>query len=252
MKKAKWWNSKFIYYIILILLPILSKAQDSARAFPMVITHFGFQYPDGDMANRFGPNANFGVGFFYKTKSNIIFGAQWSYMFGSKVKEDSIFRNIKTPQGNIIDIDGKNGAYVIMERGQMASLGIGKVFATKNNKNSGITAIAFLNALQHKIRIQNNANDIPQINNNYRQGYDHLSSGLGAGIFIGYLHVSIKNYFSFYAGLDASIAYTKNRRFNFDISAVDNTQRQDILYGAKIGIVLPIYHKQAEGKFFYD
>lgn len=240
-------------FTLLVLVVNHANAQrDSAISYPIVTINYGFQLPGGDLSARFGANSNAGIGFYYKTNTNWLFGVQWNFLFSNKVREDSLFKGVITPEGNIIDIDGKNGDYRTMQRGHLLGLGVGRMFNVGSNKNSGIVAIAYLNALQHKIRIHNNANNIPQINNEYKQGYDHLTNGLGAGMFLGYMYMSATNYVNIYAGLDATLGFTRNRRYNFNIQAIDNRLRYDILSGIRIGLILPLYSKSTDGKFFYD
>jgi len=257
MIKANWNNRSkrnlFIFIFTTIIFVGTANAQrDSAISYPLVTVHYGFQFPGGDMLQRFGPNSNMGVGFYYKTKHNIMCGVQWNYLFANQVKEDSLFKGVLTPEASIIDMDGKNGSYKIMERGHLFSLSLGYMFNTHQNKNSGIVTMVSLIGMQHKIRVHNNTNNIPQINNEYKQGYDHLTNGLGVGVFLGYMFMSAKNYTNFYGGFDASVGFTKNRRYNFNTSSVDNTLRYDILSGVRVGIILPLYSKNTDGKFYYE
>jgi hypothetical protein len=249
-------NVKIIIVNIFIVLfftysPAFAQ-RDSSISYPLITVNYGFQIPGGDLSSRFGANSNVGLGFYYKTQSNWIFGLQWSFLFSNNVREDSLFKGVMTPEGNIIDLDGKNGDYRTMQRGNLFGLGVGRMFNVGSNKNSGIVTIAYLNALQHKIRVHNNSNNIPQINNEYKQGYDHLTNGLGTGLFLGYMYMSATNYVNIYAGADLTVAFTRNRRYNFNIEAVDNRLRYDILSGLRIGIILPLYSKSTDGKFFYD
>lgn len=255
MIKEKLLNKALLYSFPLVFSFIHTQKilaqNDSAKAFPFVTVSYGFQIPSGDLATRFGPNSNAGIGFYYKTKANWIVGLQWNFLFANNVREDSIFKNILTPEGTLIDSDGKNGAYKTMQRGHLFSLSLGKIFPINKNQNSGILANMSLVGMQHKIRIQNNTNNIPQINNEYKQGYDHLTNGLGAGVFLGYMYISPKNYTNIYGGFDATIGFTRNRRYNFNTASVNNNLRYDILSGIRIGIILPIYSKNADGKYFY-
>jgi hypothetical protein len=257
MKRASWYN-KILFYFSLNLIAVVTistqafSQSDSAVSFPLITINYGFQIPGGDLAQRFGVNSTFGIGIFHKLKSNFIYGLQWNYMFSNKVKEDSVFKGILTPEGTIIDEDGKNGAYKVMERGHLFSLSFGYLINTKQNKNSGIVTMLSLVGLQHKIRIHNNSNNIPQINNEYKQGYDHLTNGLGVGLFLGYMYLSEKNYLNIYGGFDTSVGFTKNRRYNFNTSSIDNNLRYDIISGIKIGIILPLYSRNNDGKFYYD
>jgi hypothetical protein len=245
-----------IIAVVFIVCSLFSSSifsqSDSSYALPLVSVHYGGNLPSGDLKDRFGANFNTGVGYKHKFKKGWLLNVEWSFLFANKVKEDSLFKNILNPEGYIIDNDGKNGSYKVMERGHLVTLSFGKLIKTFQNENSGILFTLGASYLQHKIRIHNNSNNIPQINYAYKFGYDHLTNGFGPNIFLGYLYTSSNNYVNFFGGFDATIAYTKNRRYNFDTQSVNNSLRTDILYGFKFGIILPIYSKRVDGKYFYN
>ena len=242
----------FLHFLLASEGDNLFAQSDSSLSMPIVSVHYGGNLPAGDLASRFGANFNAGIGVKYKFRNNWILNFEWSFLFANKVKEDSLFLNLYTPDGYIIDMDGKNAAYKVMERGQTYALSLGKIIKNFQNENSGIMVSAGLCYLQHKIRIQNNSNTIPQINFAYKNGYDHFTNGFGPTFFLGYTYISRDNFVNFYGGFDATIGYTKNRRYNFDTQRIDNTLRTDILYGFKVGILVPIYSKRVDGKYFYN
>ena len=252
MKSYQNLNSILVFFLLNSLTINLFAQKDSSFALPLVSVHYGGNIPSGDLKSRFGANFNTGVGFKHKFKSGWVLNAEWSFIFANKVKEDSLFKYILNPDGFIIDNDGKNGSYKVMERGQLFTLSMGKIVKTFQNKNSGILVSLGASFLQHKIRVHNNSNNIPQINYAYKFGYDHLTNGFGPTVFLGYLYISSNNYVNFFGGFDATIAYTKNRRYNFDTQSINNNLRTDILYGLKFGIILPIYSKRVDGKYFYN
>jgi hypothetical protein len=208
--------------------------------------------PGGDLVKRFGNNSNIGAGFILKTKRNFLFGINGSFLFGNKVKEDSLFKDILTEQGELIDKDGKYAEIRLYERGFTGYAEIGKLFPIFNsNPNSGIFFLAGVGALQHKIRIETPNNNAPQLSPEYRKGYDRFTSGLSVKGFLGYLHLSNNRRVNFFGGVEFAQAWTQNRRgYNFDTMQRDATKRLDNLFGIRIGWVLPLYKKVPDEFYF--
>ena len=120
------------------------------------------------------------------------------------------------------------------------------------NKNSGLLLMGGLGFLQHRIRIENLDNRVPNLNDDYVKGYDRLSNGFAAHQFIGYMHLSNSRRLNFYVGFELNQAWTQNRRgYNFDKQQVDKEKRLDLLYGIKVGWILPLYPKGAQKYFYY-
>jgi len=76
---------------------------DSTLSIPMFYVTYAYQFPGGDMADRFGNNSSIGGGFQWKTNKNWIAGGEFLFLFGNKVKiADDIMNNLKTENGYII------------------------------------------------------------------------------------------------------------------------------------------------------
>src|SRR5687768_11474404 len=69
--------------------------RDSAIAFPMIGATIAYQFPGGDLSDRFGSNFNVGGVFQWKLKNNWVFGVEGNFIFGTNVKEDNILDNLK-------------------------------------------------------------------------------------------------------------------------------------------------------------
>jgi hypothetical protein len=213
---------------------------------------YGYFFPGGDLKDRFGNNSTIGPALFYKTSKNWIYGLDWNYIFGDKINEDSIFKNISTSQGFIIDGNGYPAAVNLYERGFLTSVKFGRLFPLgKTNPNSGIVLIGSLGLLQHKIRIYNIDGAAHQISEEYKKGYDRLSNGLSISEYISYMFFGKKNLLNLYAGFEFTQAFTQNRRsFNFDTHSKDVSKRLDLLFGAKIGWMIPIYSRKPQNYYF--
>lgn len=106
--------------------------------------------------------------------------------------------------------------------------------------------------LQHKIRIETIGNTVPQLDKEYKKGYDRLSNGLSLHEMIGYYHFGNKHLINFYAGFEFIQAFTENRRsYNFDEMKKDETKRVDLLFGIRAGWMLPVYRRAPQKFYFY-
>ncbi|GJM31306.1 MAG: hypothetical protein DHS20C18_03070 [Saprospiraceae bacterium] len=215
---------------------------------------FGAQMPGGDIKPRFGNNSNLGLGLEFLTdESNWIFGLEGYYIFGSQVKQD-VLSTLRTPEGYIIGNDRNIANIQLRERGLYMGALIGKIIPfSETKKRSGLRLTVGMGLLQHKIRIQDDPDrSVPQLLDDYKKGYDRLSNGLALNEFIGYQRLSENKRINFYAGIELTQGFTKNRRdFNFDTEAKDDANRLDFLFGFRIGWVLPFYFGHSADTIYY-
>lgn len=247
----------FLNLILLIVItPILSFGQikDSSINILQCEMSYSLQFPGGDLSNRFGINSSVGIGLTYKMRSNWTIGFEVNYLFGGKVKEDSILNHLKVKSGEIINKFGEYGVVSMTERGFYTGIKAGKIFPVghRPNKNSGIVLNIGGGLLQHKIHIENKDNNTPPVLKDYKKGYDRLTNGLALREFIGYQYLDNNRLINFYAGLEFYQAWTKCRRdFNFDTMQKDNTSRNDYIFGIKAGWILPLYQRKPDTYYYY-
>jgi hypothetical protein len=232
-----------------------SDISDTTLSIPMFYATYSYQFPGGDLADRFGNNSSVGGGFNWKTNQNWMFGAEFNFMFGNDVKvADEIMGNLKTEDGAIINMAGNFTSYSIMERGYYISARIGKLIPVISpNPNSGLTIIGSLGYLQHKIRIEVADNTAPQLLDDYKKGYDRLAGGFCISEFIGYTYLSNSKLINFFLGFEINEAWTKPRRdVYFDTGEPDpNPNRFDVLYGIKVGWIVPLFKRLPEKYYYY-
>lgn len=242
---------------LLLALPTLRaqvNIRDSVINFPMVYAAYGFHFLGGDIADRFGPSSTIGGGIGYKTKKNMYFGFEYSYLFGGKVKDgDEIIKDIMTSDGQLI---GQNGEYAIFqyyERGHIIWFQAGKLIPVlSRNPNSGLLIKLGGGFVQHRMDVSVQENTALQLSGDYKYGYDRLTRGFGLNQFIGYLFIGESRLWNFYAGLDFSQAWTKNvRDVNFDTRLPDDSQHLDLFFGFKVGWVIPIYRSAPVDYYYY-
>ncbi|MCX7861743.1 MAG: hypothetical protein N2449_01965 [Bacteroidales bacterium] len=249
---------KFFLVLLLTSNTIVFFAQksiDEKISFPMISSSFMIQIPGADMATQFGTNANIGGSFLWKLKNNFIFELNANHIFGSKLKGDAahIFDSIKTSNGMIINMHGEYAKVRTFERGFFVGFRMGYIINFKKpNPNSGLMLMMGAGHLQHKIRIENDGNNAPQIINEYKLGYDKMRYGLSLSQFIGYVYFSKSQVLNFYIGTEFYQAWTKSgRSWDFNLMKKDENKYFDVLYSLKFGWIIPIYSKAPQQYYFY-
>jgi len=221
--------------------------------FPLFGLHYAYQIPGHDLAKRFGNNSQIGGSFLYKFKANLIAGVEGSFLFSENVKnEDQYLELIGTSDGFVISEGGTFAGVFFHQRGfnlQARFGGILPIFGP--NPNSGLLVLGGAGMLQHKIRIEVEENNAPQLRGNYKKGYDRLTNGPSVSQFIGYVHFDNNRTINFQVGLEFTQAWTQSRRpFDFDRMQPDTQKRFDSLWGIRIGWILPLI-KRAPRDYYY-
>lgn len=250
-------NPFFILLCLLLLHSASLLAQNTTTTPPIrSITLIGVdgavQIPQGDMAKRFGINANIGSGVLRKTNTNWLFGVDADFLFGNRIVEDSLVSNLATAQGYLLTQAGTYADIRFYERGVAAFFKFGKVFPiSPKNNNSGIVGLLGIGALQHHIKIIDRENSIRQLQGDYLKGYDRLSNGPAVSAYLGYLYLANNKLINFSAGVELLYARTKSRRsLNFDTQTSETKPQNDLLMGARFSWFLPLYRKGGETKYY--
>ena len=167
-------------------------------------------------------------------------------LFGNTVKED-VLSNLRDSDGFILGSVGAGEAtyaeVLLRERGFYAGGHVGKLFSFANtNKRAGLRLTLGVGLLQHKVSIQDESGAADQLKGELTKGYDQLSNGLAFEQFVGYQQLNRKTGVNFFAGLELTEAFTKNRRsINFTTQNKDDRSRFDVLLGFRIGWLLTLY-----------
>jgi hypothetical protein len=247
--------------IFLVCFLFISRAfsqtpKDTCLKMHLVAFQMSAQMPGGDLTKRFGNNLSVGLSYYYKTNKNWMFGIDPNYMFGKNIKED-VLAQLRTPEGEIITSDGNFSLLKLNERGWNITLSAGKIISkigkTKlgPNPNAGFVLMGGLGYLQHKINIFDEARNVPQVRDDYKKGYDRLTAGLSVKEFIGYAFFSNNRLLNFYGGFEFYQGLTKSlRSYNYDTMTSETSLRLDLLYGFRLGWVLPIYKRKESSNLF--
>lgn len=225
----------------------------AAAALPVVGVHYGGAMSGGDLADRYGYFNRVGLTAGYKFKSNWSFGLESDFWFSDNVRMTGLFDHLVDDAGNITNDLGLPASVLVYPRGVHVNGYIGKLIPlNQNNRNSGLLLQFGAGYMLHRLRIETNDNVVPQIELEYKKGYDRLTTGLNTQQFIAYSFMNNRGSVSFYAGLYFQQGFTYNRRtINFDQPdiPVSTARRLDLQTGFRIGWYIPFY--SAEPREYY-
>ena len=201
---------------LILLIPFLSFSQwsknDSTISRTWMAIEYGANWTQADLADRYGFMNHLGVMTGFKTSKNWFFGLQSSFLFGNNVRMTGLFDHLIDSNGNITDVNGNIAAVVVYPRGFNTNVCFGKIFPVLgSNKNSGVFVHTGVGYLLHRMKIETNEQVIPQIELDYKKGYDRLTTGVNVHQFIGYNFMSNSGGYQFYGGLYAQEGFTKNQ-----------------------------------------
>ena len=232
-----------------------SETKNESISTPLVGIHWGGNLPGADLLARYGFLNNLGFSAGYKLENQWYFGLDANFIFGNKVKTTGLFDHLIDDKGNITDINGDIANVLVFPRGFNANVSIGRLFPmSKTNENSGILVHGGVGSLLHHMRIETNDQVVPQIELEYKRGYDRMTTGLNFHQFVGYSFLNNGGPLNFYAGIYFQQGLTYNRRsINFDQPdvPVSTSMRLDLQTGIRVGWYIPFYSKKPKD-FYYN
>lgn len=249
---------------LLSLLCILSALAASAPAFAQggirdssimmvpVTVSYAYQLPTGDMSERFGADNSLGISASVKFKSNYSLGLEGTFIFGNRVLERSMLRYITTSNGVIVNQSGDPATILLFERGYTVMAFGGRLIPVIGpNPNSGILLKLGGGYIRHKVLIQSQNDDVPALEDDYGKGYDRLSAGPAALLFVGYQHLSNNRRINFMIGFEMMLGFTHSLRpYDFDRGKASDDLRFDGLNGLRFGWTLPIYRSRDNQQYY--
>lgn len=215
--------------------------------------NYKFQLTSGDLNDLWGFNHEIGLNVDNKFKNNLSLGFTAGFIFGDRLKDTTIFTDVVNEFGTITNMNGEPASVLFLMRGMTAHINAGFVWnKLGHNPNSGLWLQAGAGFLMHKIRIESIYDDVPQLEGEYRKGYDRLHMGFSTRQFIGYLFQANRRFLNFYAGFEFVQGFTENQRnYNFDLEGPDPGIKTDLMWGVKVGWLIPIY-KRAAKDYYVD
>jgi len=247
----------FIFIAQFISISSLAQSnnvKDSALFFVAFNFSYTAQWPQFDMAERFGNNSAIGLIVDVKTKRNFIYGIEGSFLFGGDIRnETDVLSLIRDENGQVINGAGEYADVFLEQRGFTTRALAGKLFPVLSpNQNSGPYFLLSAGFLQHRIQIRDLQNTVPQLSGDYRKGYDRLVNGFMFSQFVGYKYNSNNRLINFFAGVEFIQGFTQDARtYNFDELQPTNENRRDHFLGVKFGWSIPLYKKQPKDFYFY-
>jgi hypothetical protein len=249
----------FILKIILFFLTIILTQNGIAQnkyLFSNKITDLQFLYnyhiPSGKIAERFGNFSSVGAGAMLKSKNNWVLGYELNYLFGQKIKEETILNQLVTSGNYISNTDGFPANYSVNMRGISSFVRAGRLISVKKfNQNTGFLLLGGIGLLNHRINFQTQEGNAPPIDADYQKGYDRFSSGIAFNQFVGYIYHSQNRFVNLFLGIDFTQAFTYNRRgFNYDTQQFDKQRHLDVTTSFRFGWTIPIYMNTREQNEF--
>jgi len=255
---------KHIFATAFLLLSVCAFAQkkpgldtmvkDTTVGAFLVRVSYAAQIPIKDYANRFGFTNHIGGSLGYKTRSNWIFSLGGHYVFGTKVVgKDSLLSGMTNSSNLIIGNTGEQAFIDISQQGYIINFEVGKIFPwVSPNPNSGFMFTLGGGFMENWIRYNAEGDIVPQLVGDYHKGYDRLTNGVFIQEFIGYHYQGNTRLLNFYGGFEFTQGFTGNRR-SYDIPSmsVRNDKYIDILFGFKIGWMMPFYKRNQNEYYTY-
>lgn len=239
-------------YLTIFLLAILLNVNGQEHKQSAFTFNYSYQIPFGNLSNTFGNNSSVGGSYFLEKTNNIFYGIEANYLFGNNIKDTTIFNNISTSEGAIIGANGYYANVNLMQRGFDAYLFYGYAFHSQNNNLSGIYLSQGIGYLQHQIFIDTRNQNIPQLNEEMKKGYDRFSNGISTKLSADYKYYSKNGKFQMSSGITLTMGHTKIQR-TYDFAKNDyysSEKKWDKILGFKVEIIIPINRKNEE-KFHY-
>ncbi|MCQ2263496.1 MAG: hypothetical protein MJZ70_04365 [Bacteroidales bacterium] len=208
---------------------------------------FGYQWPFGTLKETFKSNMDLGVDVTLKTKSNWTYSVAFNYYFGAKLRDQAavVGPDMLTSNHDLIDGNGMKATIYFEGRYWGIGAGVGKIFPVGKWRNSGFWVKINASYFEHKIRINDPDNQIPQLADPYRKGYDQYSRGFCLSQFVGYMFMRKVRVASFYAGIEISEIWSKSgRNFSIPLMHKDESNKFSVLLGPKVGWIIPLYEKR--------
>ena len=230
-----------------------ARITDTATTMIMVGANFSTLFPFGMMRDTFKLNLNFGGLLMLKTKTNWTFDLNFNYFFASDVRNpNNILSNLVDKNGAIIDGYGLKSTIYMEGRFWHLGFGVGKIIAFDQWRNSGLWLRYDFGYFEHKIRIKEPEDALPQILGDYLKGYDQKSGGFCMSQFIGYLFMRKNRVANFYVGIEIYEMWTKPlRNYIFNVGPTDGIKPAfSCMLGGKVGWFIPVYEKKRTTDYY--
>lgn len=246
---------------IFILTPFFIVAQKDITkeciSTVMFSATYSYQFPGADTKILYGNNSTIGASIHYKTDKNWLWSLNSNFIFSDKIKasREEILGIILDNNGQLITGDGIYGSYAMFERGAHINAKFGKLFnVLAPNPNSGFFVNGSIGYLFNRVRAEfsSSASPPPNLDGDYRYGYDRMRGGFAYSGEVGYLFMSSSRVFNFSLSLEFIQAHTKPlRKWDFNLMAPDLNSYIDRYIGIKFAVYIPTYKRMPADYYYF-
>ena len=219
----------------------------------LIMPNYTLQFPFADMAKRFGINSLFTAQIAFKSTKNWLIGAEGSFLFGTKVKQNYILDGVETSTGQFVTTFNDLTYVNLEEHGFNIKFDAGKIFPVSTKfPDAGIMILTSAGFLQHKIAIDVKPSELPQFSPAYKKGYDRMANGPVISQFLGGTFMARRKYLSGYLGAQFDAGFTEGRRpYDFYLMEPLHDKRIDLFIGIRAAWIIPVFLESSAKEYFY-
>ena len=176
--------------------------------------------------------------------------AHANFLFGDQVNDTTLFDNITSSEGELLDLNGQFADVRVYERGGNFSAGIGYKWTSFGDLH--LYSELNVGYLLHKTRIETIGNSLPNLTKEYKRGYDQLSGGLLMRKYLGFHYIGDHHLVNFTFGVTYNYAQTKLlRSYDYKSGQFISRTNNDQYFGIQVGWIVPFYKAPAEKAFVF-
>ena len=138
-------------------------------------------------------------------------------------------------------------------RGGIAKVNLGKsIFFKAEKPSNGMLFKMGVGYMQHKILIDVNKKNTPQLTGQYAKGYDRFSNGILLSQYIGLIRLEKGKFVNVTLGFEITEGFTHNARpYDFYLQEKLTEKRVDMMYGIKFTWMIPVYIGKSSSSQYY-
>ena len=217
------------------------------------VVNTNYQIPSGFFSELFGNNPSIGTTFFIEKENNFFYGIEADYLFGNNIKNESlILSSITNNDGSVVASDGYYANINFSRSGFSSNIFAGYAIHLNKTNLSGVYFSLGAGYINQKILIDTKNENIPQLNEEYKKGYDDANDGIFGKISINYKYYSKKGGIQISTGLFNSFARVKRlNSYLFNENNNDDSFHFGSTFGFNLGLIIPVSKINQEEFHYY-
>lgn len=239
-------------YVILAFIFIGIKSNAQKHQFQLNFS-YGIDIPLGDLQDRYGLDYNPALDIVYTVNQKTFFGVHGHYILGNRVKEDVIAPLRHEETGGLIDQTRDISFITLKQRAYLFGIHGGRFFnISKTDLKHGPRLRFGISMLTHYIIFNDERASTFQLRGIYSSGYDRLTRGFSLEQFIGYQVIMKNTNTVLFGGVNVVESRGKSLRpIDFDTGVYGGDQRNDILFGFRVGASIQLYEFGEQDEVIY-